>query len=199
MLVNFLFDTDICSNELCGLTDEELAAAAKENKSAANALVLRYYKLISFKAVKLSDKNSETEDLFQEGLIGLIKAVDSFDDGRGVKFSTYAGVCVVNRMKAYLAKSRKATIPTSIDDPNEEQIPDNETPESIFADKEVFSELWYAVDNILSDSERQAFCLCISGHSYAESADILGISVKSVDNAMQRSRRKIREYLAGVN
>lgn len=194
-----MFDRDISFNELCGLTDEELAAAAKKSKSAANALVLRYYKLISYKAGKLSDNNSETEDLFQEGLIGLIKAVDSFDPDRGVKFSTYAGVCIVNPMKAYLTRSRKAPVSKSIDDPDEEQIPDKETPESIFADKEIFSELWYAVDNILSDSERQVFYLCISGHSYAETAGILGISVKSVDNAMQRSRRKIREFLAGAS
>lgn len=194
-----MFDTDTCFNESFGLTDEELAAAAKKSKSAANALVLRYYKLISFKAGKLSDKNSESEDLFQEGLIGLIKAVDSFDADRGVRFSTYAGVCIMNRMKAYLARSRKDPVPKSIDDPNEEQIPDKDTPESILADKEVFSELWYAVDNILSDSERQVFCLCIRGHSYAETAGILGISVKSVDNAMQRSRRKIRGFLSGVN
>ena len=179
------------------MTDEELAAAAKVSKSAANTLVLRYYKLISYKAGMLSDKNTESEDLLQEGLIGLIKAVDSFDPGRGVKFSTYVGVCIVNRMKAYLARSRKAPVSKSIDDLNEEQIPDEKTPESIFADKEIFSELWYAVDNILSDSERQAFCLCINGHSYAETAGILGISVKSVDNAIQRSRRKIREFLAG--
>ena len=82
-----------------------------------------------------------------------------------------------------------------IDDFGEEILSESETPESIYMNKEFFSELRSAVENALSGTERRVFDTVIRGASYRETAEKIGISEKSVDNAMQRARRKIRAYL----
>lgn len=192
-----MFDADVFFSGFCGKNDEELASAARENKEAANALILRYSKVILVKAGLYASNNADADDLRQEGLIALMKAVDSFDGSRGAKFSTYAEVCINNQMRTYLAKLKKEPIPQSLEDIDDEQFTERETPESIYFNKAFFAELWFVVENVLSAAERQVFCLCIQGHSYSETAEKLGMSVKSVNNAMQRSRRKIRDFFGG--
>ncbi|MDE6789032.1 MAG: sigma-70 family RNA polymerase sigma factor [Ruminococcus sp.] len=191
-----MLDLDFNLNEFCGKTDDELALIAKNDKKAASTLVFRYSKLIFIKAGIYTVSDTDSDDLRQEGLMGLLRAIASFDIHRGVKFSTFAEVCIVNQMKTFLAKSRKNPIPCeSLDDISADSISEEETPESIYINKEFFSELWYAVDNILSEKERKIFSLCIQGMSYRETAEKLGISEKAVDNAMQRARRKIHAYI----
>ena len=191
-----MLDLDFNLNEFCGKTDDELALIAKNDKKAASTLVFRYSKLIFIKAGIYTVSDTDSDDLRQEGLMGLLRAIASFDIHRGVKFSTFAEVCIVNQMKTFLAKSRKNPVPCeSLDDISADSISEEETPESIYINKEFFSELWYAVDNILSEKERKIFSLCIQGISYRETAKKLGISEKAVDNAMQRARRKIRAYI----
>ncbi len=194
--MNILLDLDLNLNEFCGKTDDELALIAKNNKKAVNVLVFRYSKLIFFKAETFAFSDIESDDLKQEGLMGLLKAINSFDVNRGVKFSTFAEVCIVNQMKTFIFKSRKNPIPSeSLEDFSSDFFSDKETPESTYINKEFFSQLWYAVDNILSETERKAFLLYINGMSYRETAEKLDISEKSVDNAMQRARKKIRMYI----
>ncbi len=189
-----MLDLDFNLNE--GKTDEELAAMAKNDKSACNSLVIRYLKFIFIKAEFISTSDIDADDLRQEGLMGLLKAIASFDMGRGFKFSTFAEVCITNRMRSYAARAKKCPVPCeSLDGISADSLSEEETPESIYINKEFYSELWYAVDNILSDAERQIFYCHIQGLSYAQIAEKLGISVKSVDNAMQRSRRKLKAYL----
>lgn len=194
--MNILLDLDFNLNEFCGKTDDELALIAKNDKKATNTLVFRYSKLIFIKAGIYHASNADSDDLRQEGLMGLLRAIASFDIHRGVKFSTFAEVCIVNQMKTFLAKSRKNPIPCeSLDDISADSISEEETPESIYINKEFFSELWYAVDNILSEMEKKIFGLYIQGMSYREIAIKFGISEKTVDNAIQRARRKIRAYI----
>lgn len=194
--MNILLDLDFNLNEFCGKTDDELALIAKNDKEAASTLVFRYSKLIFIKAGIYTSANADSDDLRQEGLMGLLRAIASFDIHRGVKFSTFAEVCIVNQMKTFLAKSRKnPVLCESLDDISADSISEEETPESIYINKEFFSELWYAVDNILSETERKVFSLYIQGMSYRETALKLGISEKTVDNAIQRARRKIRAYI----
>lgn len=194
--MNILLDLDFNLNEFCGKTDDELALIAKKDKEAVSTLVFRYSKLIFIKAGIYTATNADSDDLRQEGLMGLLRAIASFDIHRGVKFSTFAEVCIVNQMKTFLAKSRKNPIPCeSLDDISADSISEEETPESIYINKEFFSELWYVMDNVLSETERKVFSLYIHGMSYREIADKLDISEKTVDNAIQRARRKIRVYI----
>ena len=162
--MNILLDLDFnLLNEFCGKTDDELAVTAKTNKQAASTLVFRYSKLIFVKAGIYASNDIDTDDLRQEGLMGLLKAIASFDIDKGVKFS--------------------------------DSISEEKTPESIYINKEFFSELWHAVNNILSETERKVFSLYIQGMSYREIASKCGISEKTTDNAIQRAKNKIRAYI----
>lgn len=195
-----MLDLDFNLNELCEKTSEELALIARTNKKAAEILMLRCSKTVFIKAQMISAGTEvDADDLRQEGLIGLLKAITSFNADRGFKFSTFAEICIINQMRTFLVKSRKNFISyESLDELPEEIAIDWQTPESICMTRELFSELWYAVDNLLSENEYKIFNLCISGISYREIAGKLGISEKSVDNAMQRARKKIRRYINNI-
>lgn len=179
------------------MRDDELAVIAKTDKSAAAVIVSRYSKLILVKSEIFADSNADSDDLNQEGLIGLLNAISSFDPHKGAKFSTYAEVCIGNRMKTFLVKTRKAA--SGIE--NIDEIYENsclsveETPESILLDKEFFSELLSGIYDVLSPAEFRVFNLCMKGESYKSAAEKLGITEKAVDNAMQRARRKIRALI----
>ena len=195
--MNILFD-DLNLNVLHAETDEELAVAAKNSRSAAAVLTMRYSELILIKSRIYADTDNESEDLRQEGVIGLLRAVDAFDPERGVKFSTFAGVCIDNRMRSVIAKARRA-VPVAGEDPSElELVSDEPDPESVFLNKEYFSELMNGIRTVLSSAELRAFSLCVSGMSYRSAAERLGISEKAVDNAMQRARRKIRALIGAA-
>lgn len=192
-----LLDSDFNLNDFCSKCDGELAVIAKTDKSAAAVLVSRYSKLILIKSEIYANSNADSDDLSQEGLIGLLNAISSFDPNKGVKFSTYAEVCIGNRMKTFLVKTKKAS--SGIE--NIDELPENsclsveETPESILLDKEFFSELLSGIYDVLSPAELRVFNLCVQGESYKSVAGKLGITEKSVDNAMQRARRKIRALI----
>lgn len=192
--VNDLLDLDFNLNDFCGKSDEELAVLARNDKNAAAVLVSRYFKLIFIKSEIYADSLTDSDDLCQEGLMGLLRAAESFDPSRGVKFSTFAEVCIVNRMKSLLTKGYKS--PETVEDidalSDARSLHESETPESIYLYKEYFSQLLSDIDAVLSDSEKRVFSLCVQGLSYRDTAKKLGIAEKSVDNAMQRARRKIR-------
>ena len=189
-----MLDLDFNLNDFCGKSDEELAVLAKTDKSAAAILVSRYSKLIFIKSEIYANPATDSEDLNQEGLMGLLKAAASFNPSRGVRFSTFAEVCIVNRMKTLIMKGNCAASPVEdIESLSEiSSVQDSETPESIYLYKEYLSELLSSIDSVLSESERKIFNLCVQGLSYRDTAKKLGIAEKSVDNAMQRARRKIR-------
>ncbi len=188
-----MLDLDLKLNEFCGKTDEELALLAKNSRSAADALVLRFSRLIFIKAEIFSSNNSDCDDFRQEGLMGLLRAVSSFNPEKSVKFSTYAEVCIVNRMKSYAAKIKsKSCGVISIDELADNMVSTEENPENIYINKEFFSELWEIVYNQLSDLEIKVFERAIHGESYAEIAENLRISIKSASNAMHRAKGKIR-------
>jgi len=193
-----LIDLDLNLTGFDCKTDEELAVMAKHDKSAASALAERYSDLVFIKSEIFADSKSDKDDLRQEGLMSLLKAMEAFDPERGVKFSTFAEVCIVNRMRSVSAKTRKAAaFPESIEySEMEEVIADDKTPESIFIYKEFFTDLWNNIETALSKTEMRVFTLSVDGMSYREIAEKLGISEKSVDNAMQRARRKIKTLIS---
>ena len=164
---------------------------------AAAVLAARYSDLVFIKSEIFADSPSDRDDLRQEGLMSLLKAMEAFDPERGVKFSTFAEVCIVNRMRSFSAKTRKASaFPDSVEySEMADLISDDITPESICLYKEFFTELWKNIESALSATEFRVLTLCVNGMSYKAAAEKLGISEKSVDNAMQRARRKIKALL----
>ena len=92
--MNDLLDLDFNSNDFIGISDEELALLAKSSKPAVNAIVARYLKPIFIKSGIYANCNTDSDDLRQEGLMGLLSAISAFSPEKNVKFSTFAEVCI---------------------------------------------------------------------------------------------------------
>ena len=174
------------------LCDEALAAEA--SAEAVGVLLARYLGLIRYYAGRFSGR-VDAEDLAQEGLIALLQAIPQFDVEKNKRFSAYAQVCIVNRMRSFVQKENRNAAPVeNLVQMMEEQgiLSDPDTPESILVEKESFARCRMQVMAMLSDREWQILQCIINGSSYAETAEKLHISEKAVDNAMQRIRRKVR-------
>ncbi len=186
---------ELSEEQLMAASDEELAELAGTSVDAQAVLLKRYLKLVRFHARQYAASEADADDLAQEGLITLLHVVSKFRAEEGVKFSTYAQVCIVNRMRSLVRRAGTYEAPVAdIAQLMEERavIADAETPESILVEKENYAHCRMQVMAMLSAKEWEILQCIMSGASYAQTAEMLGISVKSVDNAMQRVRRKMR-------
>ncbi len=173
-------------------TDEQLAACAAQSSEAMYILIVRYTKWIRWKASQLSGA-VDADDLAQEGFLGLVSAAVSFNANRGAGFSTYAAVCITNRMRSAIRKSR--SVPTPVgesSDPVFEMADTAAQPDSIVFQREETAQLWQEMIQNLSALEYQVCMMSISGMSYMEIARELKILPKTADNALQRAKRKLR-------
>lgn len=180
------------------LSDSVLVAQAKSgNSDSLNQIIKKYSDFVMCKACSFKNLNGlESDDLYQEGMLGLLSAVYSFDENRQVSFSAYASTLVVRKMiSAVKASNSKANLPMqsylSIDDFGNALL-NYSTPEhQLIYNEDINSAIRFANEN-LSKTEKKVLKLSLVGMSYKEIADILDSSVKSVDNAMQRIRKKFK-------
>lgn len=174
-------------------SDEELIVLCRENKlcvSFYTELIYRYFPFVKSKAAALCPETNAYDDIVQEGMLGLLSAIRSYDENKGSKFSSFVFSCVVNRMKTAAAKLRGQQF---TEDTGEEELSCSLTPESIIIQREFFREL----ENTLSPMERRIFLLHLSGLSFDEIAAKQGISRKSAENAAGRAAAKLRGKLVG--
>ena len=175
-------------------SDEELAMLCREKKlcvSCCSELICRYFPLIKSKAAAICPDPSAYDDFVQEGMLGLLNAVRGFRDDKNSAFSSFAYSCIVNRMKTAAAKLRGQQF--AEDSGDNEEPASTLTPESIIIQREILKEL----ENTLSPMERRCFLLHLSGLSFEEIRERLGISEKSAKNAAGRANAKLREKLVG--
>lgn len=187
---------------LCAATDEMLVAMLPDHRFAFHELLRRYERLVYHVANGLATNPQDAEDFAEEGLLGLVAAAAAYTEEHKASFRTFATVCIRNRIRNAYAKipreqgGRNNQIPLSVEEMEEEvsaQLCDPEgSPETIFLQKERVTELYREMADVLTKQEMEIFCLYVSDHSYAAIASKLEISVKSVDNAIQRARRKLR-------
>lgn len=174
-------------------TDELLAGIAKDDKRAAAELISRYICSIEIRAKKYAPEIYE--DLAQEGLMGLLKAIDTYDKGRDVKFSTYANVCIRNNMLSEL-KKRTAIASGEAGEIMQEEISNPaDIPENIVVERERLKDIYEIIISALSMQEWRVFQLFLTGLAYNQIALELNVPLKTVDNAMQRVRRKLKSIL----
>ena len=175
--------------------DETILALYREGDGEAAAILLsRYIPLINRYAYQFRGV-LDPDDLIQEGSIGFLDAVRNYAPGSDIKFSSYASVCIKNRMLKAVEKSssKKAGIlNNSIPLEEAAENSDGQTPEKIFIDKESLAAVLADVNNVLSPLERKILFSHLGGCDYQTIADSLHISLKSVDNALQRVRRKLK-------
>lgn len=189
-----------------GLSDEELIARAKSGDSEVLDYLMEKYKgLVKNKARTMYLIGGENDDLIQEGMIGLFKAVRDFRPGRDAAFQTFARVCVERQMYNAIKNSNRqkhqplnSYISLSGEkEGNEDPLKDMwvENPESIIIDRENVRNLEKEISSALSPMENQVLKQYLNGSAYTEIARILKKSPKSVDNALSRIRGKIREKM----
>ena len=180
--------SDIVDFQILG--DEELVVCCKDNKKAASVLISRYAKIIRAKSIFMSNDIVDADDLMQEGLLGLLNAIRTYDNSVA-QFSTYSNICITNKMTTALIKSNRIDIPIEVVDDKADEA-DHLTPESILLEKEKSLELDFEISSLLSEKEWKIFRLFLRGSTYEQMARQLNISPKTVDNALQRVRRKLK-------
>ena len=191
------------------LGDIELQKLASDGDTMAEeALAERYLPLVNSCAKSLTLFGGEGKDLSQEGVFGLLSAIRSFDPSNGAAFRTYAEHCIRMRLlSAVKSASRLKHFPLndsmSLEQLSEESDPRlsavleelHRNPEDVVLARESQEELYKALSECLSKYERKVFSLYLDGRSYQEIGAQLGKNIKSVDNAVQRIRRKLARNL----
>jgi len=187
------------------LTDEELCLkAADGDRVAEETLVMRYMRLARACARPYFLAGGDSEDLLQEAMFGLLKAIREYDGSRDASFKTFAEVCVRNRIRsAVTAASRDKHAPLNQSVSMEEQPlleKDHVVgPEELFISREEEEERFAALSRKLSPLEQQILSLYLHGFSYREIGEQVGRTDKSVDNAVQRIRRKVADQFGVIS
>ena len=192
-------------------TDEELRLlASSKDEEAADELAKRYQQMVRACARPFFLAGGVGEDLIQEGMLGLWYAVLHFDVSRNNSFKTFAEVCIRNRILSAIksASSMKHTplndgisleAAAEPDSAKARMVSAEDTrpsPEEQVLAKESVTEFFTTFAQTLSPLERKVFHLFLDGLSYQSIADALSKDPKSVDNAVQRIRRKLSAYLS---
>lgn len=181
--------------KLDAAADEVLAVLARTSSEAEIILLQRYRKLVRYHARRYAASETDVDDLEQEGMLVLLHIIPKYSEDRGVPFSAFAQTCITNRMCSLAKKAgRNASPVEDIAQLMEQQagIVEEHTPETILLEKENYEHFRSQVMAMLSAKEWGILQCIMAGASYAQTAERLQISVKSVDNAMQRVRRKMR-------
>lgn len=191
------------------LSDEALCTlAASGNPAAEEILMERYTRLVRTCARPFFLAGGDSEDLTQEGMVGLLKAVREYDAEKVASFRTFAELCIRSRLYSVLrASAREKHIPlnqsVSLDTPcfdsNSYTSGTNNLaqrdPEDDLIDREHTAALLSGVRKQLSDLEAKILGYYLDGLSCREIAETVGRSPKSVDNAVQRIRRKVAQHI----
>ena len=185
------------------LSDEELIVCFRNGQTQVADFILDKYKgLVRKKARLLFMEGGDQEDLLQEGMLGLFKAVREYDPERAASFFTFAELCITRQMlSAIEAASRKKHLPlnasVSIEDLDETQVSGAfgtaDGPETIFVEKEAAEQLLTDINEKLSPMERRVLDLYLSGLDYLQIAKVMQKPGKAIDNALQRVRSKVRK------
>ena len=186
------------------MTDEELIDQLREgDRQVMDYICDKYKNLVRSKAKSMYILGGDSEDLIQEGMIGLFKAVRDYDCGRDASFYTFADLCISRQMyTAVQASKRLKHSPlnsyVSLYERSSEGT-DNEEKNLIEAlaarTQERVEDLERAIETELSSFEKQVLDLYLTGMSYTQIAKVLGRDEKSTDNALQRLKSKIRRLV----
>ncbi len=198
--------------DLKNCTDDELIDRIRNGESMAMDRICDKYKvMVRSKAKSMFILGADRDDLIQEGMLGLFKAVRDYDMGRDASFYTFAELCINRQMyTAVQASQRKKHQPLntyisldhSEDDEKEQSALETQfldkmgmSPEQVVLDKERVEYLNQLIAQELSDFEKQVLDLYLTGMSYSQIARVLGKDEKSTDNALQRLKAKIKKHL----
>ena len=193
------------------MPDEEVVVLAQQGDGQALAYLLNKYKnFVRSKARSYFLIGADHEDIVQEGMIGLYKAIRDFQPARLASFRSFAELCVKRQIiTAIKAATRQKHVPlnsyVSLNKPLYDEESDRTlldviegrvtNPEDLYISQEDLAHIQAQMDDLLSDLERQVLDAFMDGKSYQEIADMLGRHVKSIDNALQRVKLKLVKFM----
>jgi RNA polymerase sigma-H factor len=204
---------DTAGGEFDGLTDEEVVFAVKEgeDRAAQDYLINKYRNFVRAKARSYFLIGADREDIIQEGMIGLYKAIRDFRNDKLSSFRAFAELCVTRQIiTAIKTATRQKHIPLnsyiSLNKPIYDEDSDRtlldvlsgariSDPEELVISREEFVDIEEKMEEILSDLEWKVLMSYLDGKSYQEIAAELRRHVKSIDNALQRVKRKLEKYM----
>ncbi len=204
-------------NEFIAYSDEQLVELVKNgNDEALNYLLYKYKVLVEKKAKTYFLIGAGKDDIIQEGMIGLYKAIRDFKEGKTSSFYAFADLCVTRQMiSAVKASTRQKHLPLNsyislnkpaYEDENDkssllERMPSHKVinPEDLLIGRENLSIIEGELSNRLSRLEKVVLTLYVDGKSYVEIAKLLKRPVKSIDNALQRIKKKVESILKEKN
>jgi RNA polymerase sigma-H factor len=197
------------------LDDHYLVALAKQGRSDAyDRIMRRYYGFVRLKASSYFLIGGDSDDLIQEGLVGLYKAVRDYRTDRESSFRNFAELCITRQiitavktatrnkhtpLNQYVSFSSTAAGSSGDGDPTLDEVlpgsPVHDPVNQVISSEELRS-LVACLSTVLSDLESRVLALYLDGHSYEKVGEKLGCDCKTVDNALQRVKRKVGQHLA---
>ena len=196
------------TNKYNNLSDEDVIKLIKQGDNQALSYLLeRYKELVNIKVGKYYIVGAEREDTVQEGMIGLFKEIKCFDAQKQNSFKTFANICIERQLiTAIKTSNRQKHMPLNSylslnnsaydNEDNDEELINTfdsktiEDPLDTLMKKEYYEQIESTIDKTLSGFEKQVLNRYIKGESYVDIAAKLDAPVKSVDNAIQRIRKK---------
>lgn len=181
-------------------TDDELLLLINESdEDALNFLLDRYKPIVKIKARMYFLVGGDTDDLIQEGMIGLFNAIKKYDKSVNTRFKTFAEICVDNQIKTALRNNNRLKHSTLNDSISIEKFTDfslneDDTPLQMILSNENYNELVENMNNTLTGFEKQVLYEYLQGNSRSEIAYSLEKGIKSIDNCLFRIRRKISDF-----
>lgn len=194
------------------INKEDILLAKQGDIDSIEKIVTEYRNLIYMRNRTLFLKGAEREDLVQEGMIGLMKAIKSFDENRSACFSTFASLCIkrqiITAVKNYNSEKNK-NLNNAMQGEEYSELEDlikyNKpslkyyTPEQIVIGKELIKLMKKYLKDNLSGLEKEVFTLMVKGYGYLEIAKKLEKEPKSIDNSIQRIKKKVDTFLYQYN
>lgn len=200
------------TDQYLNLEDEEIVQLGRKgDKDAMDYLIHKYKNLVRSKARAYFLIGADREDMVQEGMIGLYKAIRDYQKDKSMAFKTFAELCVTRQMitavknatrqkhiplNSYISLNRKSfdedSDKTFIELISEESSSD---PEQLLIKKEEFYGIENKMGEILSSFEWEVLFLYLNGKSYVEIARQVKKPIKSIDNALQRVKRKVEKHV----
>ena len=205
-------DDSVRLSDYAAMTDEDVVARCRQGDTMAEEYLLNKYKnFVRSKARSYFLIGADHEDIVQEGMIGLYKAIRDFRPDKLSSFRAFAELCITRQIiTAIKTATRQKHIPlnsyVSLNKPLYDEESDRTlldviiegratNPEELIIGQEDLNSIHHKIDEVLSGLEQEVLRAYLDGKSYQEIADNLGRHVKSIDNALQRVKRKLEKYL----
>lgn len=184
------------------MNEVEMIEKARTDVGAMEKLLLQYKPLVNSIARKYFLLNGDMDDLVQEGMIGLYKAISTYSADKNASFKTFASICITRKIQTKIKKENTAknrAFMQVLELTEQNDIPnDKENPEYNLIKKQTYEQMQKCIEEHLSPFEKKVLNLYLAGKNYTSIANELETGVKSVDNALTRVRIKLSQFLDDI-